>query len=65
MLVLGRKISEAIRVGDDVRIQIMAVSMGGSVKIGITAPPHVPVHREEVWLKIQQDRQAANNEVQP
>ena len=54
MLVLGRNISESIMVGDDVRIQIIAVSLGGHVKLGVTAPPNVPVHREEVWLKIKE-----------
>ena len=51
MLVLARKCGETIRVGDGVRITVIAVA-GGQVRLGIEAPDHVPVHREEVYLRI-------------
>ena len=54
MLVLTRKASQAIMIGDDVEISVLAVS-GDKVRIGIDAPRAVPVYRKEVWLEIQQE----------
>jgi carbon storage regulator len=59
MLVLTRKAGESITIGDDIRVYIQEVR-GNQVKIGIQAPPHVAVHREEIYLRIQEEnRQAA------
>ena len=59
MLILTRKIGEAIAIGDDVRIQVIDVK-GRQVRLGIEAPPETEVHREEVYNRIQdQNRQAA------
>ena len=59
MLILTRKIGEAIAVGDDVRIQIIDIK-GKQVRLGIQAPSDTSVHREEVYQRIQeQNRQAA------
>lgn len=55
MLCLTRRESERIRVGSDIVITVLEV-MGNKVKLGITAPPQVPIHREEVWLEIQDER---------
>lgn len=58
MLVLSRKINQAIMVGDNVRIVIVAVERD-QVKIGIEAPRDIPVHRSEVYEEIQRaNRQA-------
>ncbi|MDQ3320226.1 MAG: carbon storage regulator CsrA [Actinomycetota bacterium] len=54
MLVLTRKASQAIMLGDDVEISVLAVA-GDKVRIGIDAPRAVPVYRKEVWLEIQQE----------
>ncbi len=54
MLVLTRKASQAIIIGDDVEVSVLAVS-GDKVRIGIDAPRAVPVYRKEVWLEIQQE----------
>ncbi len=51
MLVLARRSGESIRVGDSVRITVVAVS-NGQVRLGIDAPDHVTVHREEVYERI-------------
>lgn len=59
MLVLSRLIGETIVIGDNIRITIMDIkySRGGSkVRIGIEAPREVPVHRQEVWLEIQEQK---------
>jgi carbon storage regulator len=47
MLVLTRKLNQEIVIGDDIRITIVAVG-GDQVKLGITAPRSIPVHRSEV-----------------
>lgn len=56
MLVLSRKKDESIIIGDDIRITVIEVR-GDKVRLGIEAPPHVSVHREEVWITIQKAKQ--------
>ena len=59
MLVLTRKSGETIRIGDEITISIVEIR-GNQVKLGISAPRNVTVHREEVYELIQeQNRQAA------
>jgi len=57
MLVLTRKKDQSIMIGDDIEIKIVAVD-GDQIKIGIDAPRHIDVHREEVYDAIRQ----ANNQ---
>jgi len=52
MLVLSRKQTQSIKIGDDIEICILEVR-GGVVKIGVTAPAEVAVHRNEVYERIQ------------
>ena len=59
MLILTRKIGEAVAIGDEVKVQVVEVK-GRQVRLGITAPAALAVHREEVFQRIQeQNRQAA------
>jgi len=58
MLVLTRKAEEGIIIGDDVKITIIEIK-GGSIRIGIDAPRHMKVHRQEVYDKIKQENQEA------
>ncbi|MDP8246463.1 MAG: carbon storage regulator CsrA [Candidatus Hinthialibacter antarcticus] len=58
MLVLSRKRDESIIIGDDVVVTIVDVK-GEQVKIGISAPKTVSIHRKEVYEAIQQENQAA------
>lgn len=51
MLVLSRKIGESIVIGNDIRVTITDI-VNGKVKIGVTAPREVPVHRKEVFEAI-------------
>jgi len=55
MLVLTRRVGENMLVGDDVTITILGVK-GNQIRIGIVAPKNVAVHREEVWKKVQQQK---------
>ncbi|MCL7746735.1 carbon storage regulator CsrA [Halalkalibacter alkaliphilus] len=58
MLVLSRKLKEAIQIGDNIELKIIAIE-GDQVKIGIEAPRHVEIHRKEVYLAIQEENSAA------
>lgn len=56
MLILTRRISERLLVGDDVTITILEVK-GNQVRIGINAPKETAVHREEIYKRIQLEKQ--------
>lgn len=58
MLVLSRKRDESIIIGDDVVITVVDVK-GEQVKIGISAPKSVSIHRKEVYEAIQEENKAA------
>lgn len=55
MLVLTRSKDEKILIGDDIEVVVLSAS-GGQARIGINAPKDVPVHREEIYQRIQQER---------
>lgn len=50
-LILSRRINETLCIGDDVRIIVLSVR-GNQVRLGITAPKSIPVHRAEVYARI-------------
>lgn len=54
-LVLTRRIGESICIGEDVTVTVLDVN-GNNVKIGITAPKSIPVHRQEIAAKIAAER---------
>ncbi|WP_100374052.1 carbon storage regulator CsrA [Bacillus sp. FJAT-45037] len=58
MLVLTRKLKEAIQIGDDIEITILSID-GDQIKLGIDAPRHVDIHRKEVYLAIQSENNEA------
>ncbi len=57
MLVLTRKTGEEIIIGDGIRVQVIDTK-GGRVRLGITAPRSVSVHRSEVSINLSEARQA-------
>ena len=59
MLVLCRQKDESIMIGDDVEITIVNVR-GDKVRLGIVAPRQVNVHRKEVYMAIQKEKEVAN-----
>ncbi len=58
MLILSRKINEKIKIGEDITLTIIEVR-GDQVKIGVEAPKHVKVFRQEVFEAIQDENRAA------
>ena len=58
MLVLSRHRDESIMIGDDIVITIVDIR-GDKVRLGIQAPQHVPVHRQEVYEAIQRENRKA------
>jgi len=60
MLVLSRQRDESIMIGDNVEITIVDVR-GDKVRLGITAPKEIPVHRREIYDAIQREKAAAKD----
>jgi carbon storage regulator len=54
LLILTRKIDEAIRLGEDIRIVLVQIK-GGQVRLGIECPPHIRVLREELYEAVRQE----------
>ncbi|OGT43604.1 MAG: carbon storage regulator [Gammaproteobacteria bacterium RIFCSPHIGHO2_12_FULL_40_19] len=55
MLILTRRISESIIIGDDVKITVLGVK-GNQVRLGIDAPKNLSVHREEIYERIKHEK---------
>ena len=56
MLILTRKIGETLMIGDDVKVSILGIK-GNQIRVGIHAPKSVSVHREEIYNKIQKEKE--------
>jgi carbon storage regulator len=55
MLILTRRVRETIIIGDDVTITVLGVK-GHQVRLGINAPKGVSCHREEIYMRIQEEK---------
>ncbi|MCD6046082.1 MAG: carbon storage regulator [Gammaproteobacteria bacterium] len=55
MLVLVRRVGETIIIGDDIRIVVLDVNRN-QVRLGIEAPQDLPVHRSEIYERIQNEK---------
>jgi carbon storage regulator len=58
LLILTRKVGESVAIGDDIQISVVEIK-GTQVKLGIRAPRDITVHREEIYLKIQEENKLA------
>lgn len=58
MLILTRRVGETLMVGDDVTVTVLGVK-GNQVRIGVNAPKDVGVHREEIYQRIQKEKEDA------
>lgn len=55
MLVLKRRLNDRIMIGEDIVITVVEIRRD-NVRLGIEAPPQIPVHREEVYQAIQREK---------
>jgi len=58
VLILTRRINESVNIGDDVTVTVLGIK-GNHVRIGIGAPKHISVHREEIYERVRREREGA------
>ena len=61
MLILTRRVGESLMVGDDITVTVLGVK-GNQVRIGVNAPKDVSVHREEIYERIQSEKNAGDTD---
>ena len=59
MLILTRRVNETVMIGDGITVTVLSIN-NNQVRLGVNAPRHVPVHREEIYEKIRQQSQPAS-----
>jgi len=64
MLILTRRIGETLNIGDDVQVTVLGVK-GNQVRLGVSAPKEIPVHREEIYQRIKKEKESGVQETRP
>ena len=63
MLILTRRVGESVMIGNEVTLTVLGVK-GNQVRIGVDAPKHIAVHREEIFKRIQGEGDSQKNSVE-
>ncbi len=61
MMVIRRKCGQAFHIGDDIHITVQEIQHGTHVRFGIEAPVEIPVHRLEIYERIQEENRASSS----
>ncbi len=59
MLILTRRVGESLMIGDDVNVTVLDIR-GNQIRIGVDAPRHIAVHRQEIYDRIKNEKQQGN-----
>jgi carbon storage regulator len=54
LLILTRRVNESLMIGDQITVRVLEVK-GSQVRLGVNAPKEVPVHRKEVYERVQRE----------
>lgn len=64
MLILTRRVGETVMIGDNVTVTVLGIK-GNQVRLGVNAPKEVSVHREEIYQRIQKEKEPDGVAVMP